>query len=176
MQSHKVQEKDRSRRYYLATRLQRLEAAKKYREDHKKQAREYLAKYYLDNKKHFAELGKKYYLDNKNHRLETARRYRQSKNGKINRTICQQCRRARIATSVTDLTPNQWTRILKNQKFKCNLCGKKFTKCRPATIDHIIPVSKGGDLTSSNVQALCQSCNSCKHAKIMSRFINSWSS
>lgn len=42
--------------------------------------------------------------------------------------------------------------------FTCKLCGShKFL-----TIDHIIPVSKGGQTTKENLQTLCRNCNSKK--------------
>ncbi len=51
--------------------------------------------------------------------------------------------------------------VLKESNFKCVYCGKS-----PATdanvelhIDHIIPFSKGGDNSLSNLQALCRDCN-----------------
>lgn len=52
--------------------------------------------------------------------------------------------------------------ILKKYKFTCQNCRSKEN----LTIDHIIPVSKGGSDNLNNLTILCKSCNSKKGAKI----------
>jgi CRISPR/Cas system Type II protein with McrA/HNH and RuvC-like nuclease domain len=47
------------------------------------------------------------------------------------------------------------------QKQKCNGCGAKLP-IRLLTVDHIKPFSKGGTEKPSNLQLLCNSCNSTK--------------
>lgn len=63
-----------------------------------------------------------------------------------------------------DLTGKEWQEIKQSQGFKCVHCGKNLK----LTIDHIIPVSKGGLHTKSNIQGLCKPCNSSKNNKIES--------
>jgi 5-methylcytosine-specific restriction endonuclease McrA len=46
---------------------------------------------------------------------------------------------------------------------RCLCCDKR----RKLTADHVIPVSKGGTSDISNIQPLCQPCNSSKGAKII---------
>lgn len=46
---------------------------------------------------------------------------------------------------------------------RCAICGKK----KLLTIDHIIPLSRGGSNFKENIQPLCRNCNSRKHAKIL---------
>jgi hypothetical protein len=58
--------------------------------------------------------------------------------------------------------------VMKRDNFKCNYCGKS-----PATdsnvelqIDHIIPVTKGGDNHLSNLKTICKDCNIGKYDKL----------
>jgi len=55
-------------------------------------------------------------------------------------------------------------RIYKRDNESCLACNLT----RHLTIDHIVPVSKGGITTDENLQTLCNSCNSKKHNKIIS--------
>lgn len=58
------------------------------------------------------------------------------------------------------------------QKGKCNGCGTKFPM-RNMTVDHIKPFSRGGSDKPSNLQLLCNACNSMKgdgtQAQLMKR-------
>ena len=51
---------------------------------------------------------------------------------------------------------------LLNENSFCNNCNSK----EKLTIDHIIPISKGGKNLESNVQILCGKCNLLKKDKI----------
>ena len=51
--------------------------------------------------------------------------------------------------------------LFERQKGKCNGCAVKFPM-RNMTVDHIKPFSKGGSDKPSNLQLLCNSCNSMK--------------
>ena len=49
----------------------------------------------------------------------------------------------------------------------CKMCGRKFVEVtRECTVDHIIPQHLGGTNAMTNLQILCQSCNSKKKATI----------
>jgi site-specific DNA-methyltransferase (adenine-specific) len=52
-------------------------------------------------------------------------------------------------------------RLYKEQKGKCNACGKDFELLN-LEIDHIVPKSKGGGDYYENYQLLCGSCNRIK--------------
>lgn len=72
-----------------------------------------------------------------------------------------QRRRARKANApVNDLTAAQWREIQDIQEHRCYYCGKR---CKGhLTQDHIVPLSKGGSHTVTNVLGACKSCNSRK--------------
>lgn len=62
----------------------------------------------------------------------------------------------------TGVTRSQRERILVRDKYSCQHCGSKQQLC----IDHILPVSRGGDSSDENLQVLCLSCNTSKGNKI----------
>lgn len=67
----------------------------------------------------------------------------------------------RQGAAVNDLTAAQWTEIKAAYGNRCVYCGRKMQRL---TQDHIIPLSKGGHHTASNIVPACGSCNSKKQA------------
>lgn len=59
---------------------------------------------------------------------------------------------------------NEWNGIKEIYNFTCPRCFKSEPDIK-LTIDHMIPLSMGGDDTIENIQPLCKSCNSIKNDK-----------
>ena len=74
-------------------------------------------------------------------------------------------RRARLSILGT-FTDAEWIEIKKAYNNICAICKRPEPEVK-LTIDHIIPISKGGPNTKENIQPLCKSCNSSKGAKIL---------
>lgn len=72
-------------------------------------------------------------------------------------------RRARLANSVGAFTEDEWKSLLNEYGHRCLWCGRKGKLER----DHVIPIVYGGSNSIDNIQPLCRSCNSRKHAKII---------
>ena len=49
--------------------------------------------------------------------------------------------------------------VLKRDNFSCKICGITAKDGAKLHVDHIVPVSKGGQTTISNLQTLCDRCN-----------------
>jgi len=60
------------------------------------------------------------------------------------------------------LTANDWIEIQERNNHRCYYCGARTT----LTMDHVIPVSKGGLHVKENVVPACRTCNSKKNNKI----------
>lgn len=59
--------------------------------------------------------------------------------------------------------------VFKRDNFTCKDCKKNCDEVK-LTIDHIIPLSRGGSNDISNLQTLCSFCNQSKHKKLDVRF------
>jgi 5-methylcytosine-specific restriction endonuclease McrA len=63
------------------------------------------------------------------------------------------------------LRATQWWKR-KRAKGICFYCKRKFP-ARELTMDHIVPVSKGGKSTKNNVVPCCKTCNSEKKSRLL---------
>lgn len=73
-------------------------------------------------------------------------------------------RRSRILGSSGKLSDGIIKKLLVSQKNKCVCCKTNLSKVE-YHLDHIMPLSLGGENVDNNVQILCKSCNLSKHAK-----------
>lgn len=64
---------------------------------------------------------------------------------------------AREKKKAQELKRSQWW---KNQLAKgiCHYCGRKFPP-KDLTMDHVVPIARGGRSTKGNVVVSCQACN-----------------
>lgn len=115
-----------------------------------------------------AEACRKYYLENKSKELLRKKRdFQKFKSaGYSDKHRMYQrlnCRYRSIAKKCENtLTEKEWFEILEQANYKCKRCGSSDD----LTMDHVIPISKGGLHTKSNIDVLCRKCNSSKGAKI----------
>lgn len=61
------------------------------------------------------------------------------------------------------ITPELRDFIFKRDNYTCRYCG---TKTAPFHLDHVYPVSKGGETTEENLVTSCLRCNVKKHATV----------
>lgn len=78
-------------------------------------------------------------------------------------TALSQKRRSRLADG-DGVTADIIATLKKLQRF-CVDCKRKFGPELKATLDHIMPLAKGGRHERANVELRCKSCNSRKHDK-----------
>jgi 5-methylcytosine-specific restriction endonuclease McrA len=57
--------------------------------------------------------------------------------------------------------------VFERDQWRCQACGRstrahRFPDARSATLDHIVPLSKGGEHTKANTRCVCFSCNCSK--------------
>ena len=55
------------------------------------------------------------------------------------------------------LRKSQWWLNLLNQGL-CHYCGRKFP-ARELTMDHVVPIARGGTSTQGNIVPACRECN-----------------
>lgn len=64
------------------------------------------------------------------------------------------------------MTPELRRQIAERDNYTCQKCGRYMPDGFGLEIDHIVPVSKGGETIPWNLQVLCYKCNAEKGAKI----------
>jgi 5-methylcytosine-specific restriction endonuclease McrA len=138
--------------YYHKNKEKRLEYAKQYREVHRKLLSKKASKYFQEHKQKVYES-----------RHTDSFRKKNRVFGKIRRA------RKRAASIGDNFTVNEWKTLLERFENRCAYCRKEFiNKLEP---DHVIPISRGGTNSISNILPCCRSCNAKKGAKLLEEWI-----
>lgn len=138
------------------------ESYKKYYEKHK----EYNKNYYKENKEYY----KKYYKVNKVHIKDCRKKYYQTAQGQIVRFNNNNKRRQKEVQQGNGITKDQWLEMMKFFEWKCAYSGKSVNSKNNRSIDHIVPLVKGGEHEIWNCVPMDRSLNSSKQDKD----INEW--
>jgi 5-methylcytosine-specific restriction endonuclease McrA len=77
--------------------------------------------------------------------------------------IISQRKRARVREVGGDFSASEWEDVKRKYNYTCLCCGATEPDTQ-LTIDHVVPISKGGPNSKENIQPLCLSCNSRKNA------------
>ena len=84
-------------------------------------------------------------------------------------TIIIPRRRAqKLGATISDFTLEQWQQTLEDHGSTCAYCGKSDANL---TQDHVIPLSKGGNHTASNIVPACRFCNSSKGSRLLEEWL-----
>ncbi len=142
--------KEIDRRWVVENRDRHNENGRRWREANPEHGREYArASYQKDPKAHYEKTRK--WLKNNPHKS----------------IQYNSARRTRLLNAEGNFTAEEFADICKRQRDRCAACRKK----RKLTADHIKALSAGGTNWPNNIQGLCHSCNSRKHAKDAMQFM-----
>jgi len=124
------------------------------------------SKEYREEKKKYAR--KRRQLEEiKEKERERSRLYGSSERGKLTGLLRTQKRRMIKKRVTISQVPKEKIIDMFSHASICPLCKKPFNTRRKKTLDHVIPLAKGGEHTLSNFQILCSPCNTSKGDKLV---------
>ena len=152
--------------YYREHAEQIKELRKVYQKAHEDEIKEYRDKRYKENAEDFREQKRVYYQENveaiklRRKEIRTLHPERFISADKV-QTAKKRARKLQVEGS---FSPDEWLELKRKYNFSCLCCGKREPDIC-LTVDHVIPLVKGGTNYIDNIQPLCVSCNSRKHSK-----------
>ena len=173
----------REYKYRESHKSERREYWSKYRELHKEEIQEKTKKYnkskarkknsqkyYNTHKKEVYARNREYLKAHPEKYPEYRKKYNQSELGRIAIQKANHIKRAlKFKAKIENFKPSE---VFKRDDYICQLCGiktrpdfKNKHHLKRPELDHIIPLSKGGEHSRQNTQCLCRQCNMKKHNK-----------
>lgn len=155
----RARERDQRRANYLKNREARLQAAREYRTD--PAMRDKVVQY-----------GRRYYEANRSDLLARHREYDAIPENRARRLAYQTANRDRYATLMAmrrsekyglneHFLWTEWAALKRRAGYACLRCGAGEDSAR-LTVDHIVPLHRGGTNLIDNIQPLCGRCNRAK--------------
>lgn len=155
----------RTKENYLNNKSRCLESGKLWAKNNPEKTKASAKKYKDKIREKLREARRERYLKNKDKEIANCKKWQSLNKEKFlhSMNLSKTKRRHKIKETKDKITLEQWENIKSKAKNKCHYCKKVFEKL---TMDHVIPLSKGGNHNQSNIVPACQSCNSKKGNKI----------
>lgn len=152
----------------------------------KPEIKEMKCQYYLENREKILQQRRNHYQKNKKRisarkrmysqtekglavRRAGTKKYFQTEGGKLVRKMIDANRKYLKRTQGTGITLQQWNELLEIYNHRCVYCGIHEIVLnvlgQKLTIDHVIPLSRGGEHSIENIVPACGECNSKKGVK-----------
>lgn len=150
-------------------RAARLQASAKWRSENLGAMRKHYAKYDENNREARRQASDKRRAENPEAIRESKARYHAA-NPEVARRS-RRNRRARKRNAYSE--PYTLAEVAKTDRNRCGICGGrvdpklKHPNPKSASLDHIVPLSKGGEDTKANIQLAHLACNLAKGATII---------
>lgn len=168
----------RRKEYYAKTRDESKAKSQKWYYDNQEKVKVWSSQYYKDNTEKKKEYSKWWQKENPDKVKERNKRWEQRNPEKVaerhkrwslqnpekRRVISKNSNYKRKRSVSGKFTSDEWIELCGRYDNKCLCCGRQDAVL---TVDHVIPISKGGSNIIDNIQPLCLSCNSKKHVKII---------
>lgn len=174
-EENKEKEKKRHKKYREENKEKLTQYRKKHQEEHKEYMKKYDAQhkkdrreYYEEHKEERRKYNKKYRQEHKEERAEYYKKYCKTAQGQVVVFNGANRRRNREEQQGNGLTTDQWLEMMNFFDWKCAysgeyIGGKKNQSIR--SIDHIIPLVKGGEHEIWNLVPMYRPYNSSKQDK-----------
>lgn len=148
------------RKYYMENRDRRRAYNRIYYKEHEEEMKANAKNRYINNKEEILVYNAQWQKDNPDKTRAATKRWMDKHPEKAIEYNTR--RRARLRnTELNDFTADGWVDLLVLYKHRCVYCGAKEN----LEADHIVPLSKGGPHTKSNIAPACRHCNRVKNAR-----------
>ena len=127
---------------------------KQYYQENKEERLQYMQQYYQEHKEEYKQYKKQYY-----------QQYQQTPQGQVAYFNAYAKRRKREETQGAGITKEQWLEMMNFFDWKCAYSGVLVSTKNNRSIDHIIPIVKGGEHQVWNCVPMDKSLNSSKRDK-----------
>ena len=130
----------------------------------KEQIKQYKKKYRDKNREILNQKSREYTKLNPEKRKEAKRKW--ANNNKLHKSVLNKNWNAKKLGVIGSFTKEEYQTLLNSYNNNCGYCFERSAY----TIDHIIPVSKGGTNYISNIMPACLECNGQKSNRLLSEW------
>lgn len=160
--SHKAQICAQKRRWRDANLDYARSKSREWNRNHKERRYQTFVQWREKNRKHLRDYARSWRDLNREAYISYQRAYRKQNPHIILNAVNK--RRAKIG-KFADLTKHEWFNLMVQYEWRCFYCSRVLTD-KTRTVDHIIPISRGGRHHMANLIPCCRDCNRKKNARI----------